>query len=85
MTGITKAAPAKGRLSLIHIYRIIFRYVADETLRGTARRLIREKKVCRSLDYPPDRSFKRRWYFCKNQMSYYKKYKKYFGNKGLTG
>lgn len=65
--------------------RIIFRYVADDTLRGTARRLIREKKVCRSLDYKPDRSLKRRWYFCKNQISYYKKYKKYFGNKGLTG
>lgn len=65
--------------------RVLFRYVTDETLRATARRLIREKKVCRSLDYPPDRSVKRRWYFCKNQLSYYKKYKKYFGNKGLTG
>ena len=65
--------------------RIIFRYVADETLRATARRLIREKRVCRSLDYKPDRSIKRMWYFCKNQISYYKKYKKYFGNKGLYG
>ena len=26
--------------------RIIFRYVADETLRATARRLIREKQMC---------------------------------------
>ena len=65
--------------------RIIFRYVADETLRSTARRLIRERKSAVPWIILPTGASNGDGIFCKNQMSYYKKYKKYFGNKGLTG
>ncbi len=63
--------------------RIIYRYMADGPLKDKARRLIREGKICRSLYYKPDMNWHRWVYFRKNQLSYYKKYKKYFGNKGL--
>ncbi len=63
--------------------KIIFQYVKDPKVKEEAKRLIKEKKFCRSLYYAPDRNLKRRIYFAKNQMSYYQKYRKYFGNKGL--
>lgn len=63
--------------------KIIFQYVKDPKVKEEARRLIKEKKFCRSLYYAPDRNIKRRIYFAQNQMSYYQKYRKYFGNKGL--
>lgn len=63
--------------------KIIFQYVKDPKVKEKARRLIKEKKFCRSLYYAPDRNIKRRIYFAQNQMSYYQKYRKYFGNKGL--
>ena len=62
---------------------IIFEYVQDPELKAKARDLIRRRKVSRSLYYKKDRSFQRRLYFHKNQASYYKKYARYFGNKGL--
>ena len=63
--------------------KIIYQYVKDPEVKEEAKKLIREKKFCRSLYYAPDRNIKRRIYFAKNQMSYYQKYRKYFGNKGL--
>ena len=63
--------------------KIIFQYVKDPKVKEEAKRLIKEKKFCRSLYYAPDRNMKRRIYFAKNQISYYQKYRKYFGNKGL--
>ncbi len=63
--------------------KIIFQYVKDPKVKEEARKLIKEKKFCRSLYYAPDRNIKRRIYFAQNQMSYYQKYRKYFGNKGL--
>ena len=63
---------------------VISRYVADESLKTQAKALIREGKYCQSLYYKPDMSMKRRIGWLKNQFHYYQKYKRYFGNKGLT-
>ena len=62
---------------------IIFEYVKDPELLAKARGLIRRGKLCKSLYYKKDRSFKRWIYFHKNQASYFKKYARYFGNKSL--
>ncbi len=62
---------------------LIFEYVQDPELKEKARDLIRRRKVCKSLFYAKDRNFQRWLYFHKNQASYYKKYARYFGNKGL--
>ena len=62
---------------------IILKYVRDDSLKAEARRLYKEGKVCRSLCYKPDMN-PRRWIgYCKNQLHYFQKYKKYFENKGL--
>lgn len=63
---------------------VIYRYVADESLKAQAKALIKEGKYCQSLYYKPDMSMKRRIGWLKNQFHYYQKYKRYFGNKGLT-
>ena len=62
---------------------IIFKYVADETLKNEAKQLIKQGKYIRSMDYKPDLSFKRWLAFQLNQIHYRKKYKESFGNKGL--
>ncbi len=62
---------------------LIFEYVSDPELKQKARDLIRRGKLCKSLYYKKDRNFKRWLYFQKNQASYFKKYTRYFGNKGL--
>ena len=62
---------------------IIFEYVSDPELRQKARELIRRRKMCKSLMYKKDWSFRRWIYFHKNQASYFKKYARYFGNKSL--
>ena len=62
---------------------IIFKYVRDEAVKAEARELIKQGKVCHSLYYKWDRSFKRWLGYRKNQFHYHQKYKKYFGNKGL--
>lgn len=62
---------------------IIFKYVQDEAVKAEARALIKQGKVCHSLYYKGDRSFKRWLGYRKNQFHYHQKYKKYFGNKGL--
>ncbi len=63
---------------------VIFRYVSDESLKAEAKALIRAGKYCQSLYYKPDMSAKRLVFWLKNQFHYYQKYKRYFGNKGLT-
>lgn len=62
---------------------IIFKYVKDEAVKAQARELIKQGRVCHSLYYKGDRSFKRWLGYRKNQFHYHQKYKKYFGNKGL--
>ncbi|MBO5929423.1 MAG: ATP-grasp domain-containing protein [Clostridia bacterium] len=63
--------------------QLIFEYVEDEELKKKARQLLRKRKLCRSLYYKKDRNFRRWVYFQKNQAGYFKKYARYFGNKGL--
>ena len=63
---------------------IILEYVTDPALKAKVKALYRKRKVCRSLYYKKDRGFRRRLYYRKNQASYYKKYARYFGNKGLV-
>ncbi|HIT94816.1 MAG TPA: ATP-grasp domain-containing protein, partial [Candidatus Faecivivens stercoripullorum] len=63
--------------------KIIFKYVKDAELKEQAKELIRDHLFVHSFHYEPDMSLKRRIYFLKNQLNYVKKYKKYFGNKGL--
>ncbi|MBR2339171.1 MAG: ATP-grasp domain-containing protein [Clostridia bacterium] len=62
---------------------LIFEYVSDPDLKAKAKELIRKRLICNSLFYKKDRNFHRWLYFHKNQASYYKKYARYFGNKGL--
>lgn len=63
--------------------KIIFDYCPDEQVKAEAKRLIDEKKVVNSYYYEKDRSLKRWLVFKRNQMHYFEKYKRYFGNKGL--
>ena len=63
---------------------LIFEYVKDPELKQKAKELIRRGKLCRSLYYKKDRNLRRWIYFQKNQASYFKKYARYFGNKGLV-
>lgn len=62
---------------------VIYKYVKDASLKEKARILIKEGKYCQSMQYKPDWSPKHALSFFLNQMNYRKKYKKYFGNKGL--
>lgn len=62
---------------------VIFQYVKDASLKEKARNLMKEGKYCQSMQYKPDWSPKHALSFFLNQMNYRKKYKKYFGNKGL--
>ncbi len=62
---------------------VIFKYVHDEDLKAEAKELIKAHRYIHSFYYEPDLSLKRRVYYLKNQLNYVKKYKKYFGNKGL--
>lgn len=63
--------------------RIIFKYCQNEERLKEAKALIKEGKVCNSYFYKKDANLKRRIAFLKNQYNYFKKYKRYFGNKGL--
>ena len=63
--------------------KIIFKYVSNEERLKEAKALIKEGKVCNSYFYNKDANIKRRIAFIKNQYNYFKKYKRYFGNKGL--
>lgn len=63
--------------------KIIFKYVRSESAKAEARALIKAGKVCHSYYYKNDSSFKRLVHYLKNQLHYFEKYKRYFGNKGL--
>lgn len=63
--------------------RIIFKYTKDEKVKAEAKQLIKEGKVCNSYYYNKDKNIKRKIAFLKNQLHYFEKYKRYFGNKGL--
>ena len=63
--------------------KIIFDYVKSESAKAEAKALLKAGKVCYSYYYEGDRSLKRYIHFKKNQLHYFEKYKRYFGNKGL--
>ena len=65
--------------------RIIFKYVRDEKLKAEARELIKTGKYVQSYYYSGDRNLKRWVAYVRNQLNYFDKYKKYFGNKSLKG
>ena len=62
---------------------VIFKYVSDETLKDEARSLIKTHKIYNSYICDGDNNFMRKIYFRYNQLMYFHKYRKYFGNKGL--
>lgn len=62
---------------------IVRRYVQNPRLREKAEQLIKEGKCTNSLFYPKDLSLSRYIKLKLNMMNYYKKYKTYYGKKGL--
>jgi D-aspartate ligase len=63
--------------------KIIFQYVKNKDLLNEAHNLINEGKVINSYYYKGDSSFKRWLQYKRNQLNYFKKYKRYYGNKSL--
>ncbi|MFZ2538491.1 MAG: ATP-grasp domain-containing protein [Oscillospiraceae bacterium] len=62
---------------------IVYKYVADEGLKAKVRQLIKDRKCTNSLFYNKDLRFKRYVKLQMNMLNHYKKYKKYYGKKGL--
>lgn len=63
---------------------VLFKYAANNQLKQEAKRLIRQRKVTNSLFFKEDMNIKRYVKLKLNAYSYYRKYKKYFNNKGLA-
>lgn len=63
---------------------ILKKYLKDEALLAEARELMRQGKVSHQLFCKEDAGLKRRIWYIKNQLNNYRKYKRYFGNKGLV-
>ena len=63
---------------------ILKKYLKDEALLAEARELMRQGKVSHQLFCKEDAGLKRRVWYIKNQLNNYRKYKRYFGNKGLV-
>jgi D-aspartate ligase len=63
---------------------VLFKYAQNKELKAKARKLIKEGKATNSLFYKEDMNFKRWFKLTLNSLNYYRKYKKYFNNKGLS-
>ncbi|MGX9136001.1 carboxylate--amine ligase [Rummeliibacillus sp. JY-2-4R] len=63
---------------------VLFKYAQNNELKAKARKLIKEGKATNSLFYKEDMNFKRWYKLTLNSLNYYRKYKKYFNNKGLS-
>ena len=63
---------------------VLFKYAANEKLKIEAKSLIRQGKFTNSLFYKDDMNVKRYVKLTLNSLNYYRKYKKYFNNKGLS-
>lgn len=63
---------------------VLFKYASNEKLKMEAKSLIRQGKYTNSLFYERDMNMKRWVKLTMNSLNYYRKYKKYFNNKGLT-
>lgn len=62
---------------------IIYKYVKDEKLLKKVRELIKAKKCTNSLFYKKDLNLKRYIKLKLNMLNHYRKYKRYYGKKGL--
>ena len=62
---------------------IVYKYVRDEALKEKARRLVRAGKCTNSLFYKPDLSPSRRMKLELAMLNHYRKYRAYFGKKGM--
>lgn len=63
---------------------VLFKYASNEKLKLKAKSLIREGKYTNSLFFNQDMNMKRWTKLTLNSLNYYRKYKKYFNNKGLS-
>ena len=63
---------------------VLFKYAANEKLKIEAKSLIRQGKFTNSLFFKDDMNVKRYVKLTLNSLNYYRKYKKYFNNKGLS-
>lgn len=62
---------------------IVFKYLPNEELRQKAKQLIKAGRCTNSLFYDKDLSIKRYAKLKVNMLNHYRKYKKYYGKKGL--
>ena len=63
---------------------VLFKYASNEKLKMEAKSLIRQGEWTNSLFYDKDMNVKRWVKLTLNNLNYYRKYKKYFNNKGLS-
>lgn len=63
---------------------VLFKYASNEKLKLKAKSLIRDGKYTNSLFFSQDMNAKRWMKLTLNSLNYYRKYKKYFNNKGLS-
>lgn len=63
---------------------VLFKYASNEKLKLKAKSLIRDGKYTNSLFFSQDMNAKRWTKLTLNSLNYYRKYKKYFNNKGLS-
>lgn len=76
---------AKNKHLWIQVPRgIIYKYVKDEKCLQEVRQLIKEGKWTNSLFYKKDMKLKRYIKLKLNMLNHFRKYKKYFGKKGLS-
>lgn len=64
--------------------QIVYKYVHDEALRKKVKQLVREGKCTNSLFYKKDMKLKRYVKLKINMLNHFRKYKKYYGKKGLA-
>lgn len=64
---------------------IVYKYVPNEAVREKVKRLISEKKWTNSLFYDQDMKPSRYLKLQAYMLNHYKKYKRYYGKKGLNG
>lgn len=62
---------------------IVYKYIHDDVLKREVKRLVREGKCTHSLFYKEDLKFSRWAKLQLNQVNHYRKYRKYYGKKGM--
>ncbi len=76
---------AKNKFLWIQVPKgIVYKYVKDEQALNEVRQLIKEGKCINSLFYKKDLNIKRYIKLKINMLNHFRKYKKYYGKKGLS-